>query len=361
MSRGHLFLLRDRNAYFAGRISKKTYADRLFALYDNHVNDAYDMYAVQMNLLLPAELFSCLKGERLAARTEADIRGICESVTDYILRSVNNDAFNYLQEYLMSFLEEFLEIPGLVSYRECVLQSISALHPPTMLHLVQTAKIARCLCGHLLRTAPERFIGVSGCRDADEVTRQADRILADIYYGGLLHDVGKLCMIDTIFVYGRALFDSEREIIRLHPLMGAAMLEAHSSTRRYAAMARGHHLWYDGSGGYPAGGSTREEPDRPLIDILSVADALDAGTDPVGRSYRDPEEMTLDQMITELNGRAGTQYAPDVVALLAVPAVRRDLDWLMGEGRESNYRDAWIRLREMLDKGKDKEDGSGGI
>ena len=361
MSIGHLFLLRDRNAYFAGHITKKTYADRLFALYDNHANDAYDMYAVQMNLLIPAELFSALRGERLTAKTEADIRGICDSVTDYMLRSVNTDAFNYLQEYLVGFLEEFPEIPGLTDYRESCLQILSALHPPTMIHLVQTARIARCLCGHLIQISPERFIGVNGCKDAEEVRAQAGRILTDIYYGGLLHDAGKLCMIDTIFVYGRALFDSEREIIRMHPLMGAEMLGAHHSTRRYADMALRHQIWHDRSAGYPVDRELPESPDRPLIDILAVADALDAGTDPVGRSYRDPEEMTLEQLIPELTAGAGTRYAPDVVALLSRSEVLEDLGWLVGEGRESNYRHEWLQLKEMQEKGRNREDGSGSV
>ncbi|MCR5093314.1 MAG: HD domain-containing protein [Lachnospiraceae bacterium] len=349
----HYLLILERNAYFAGRQTVEEYREKLLSLYERFACDAYDMYAVQMNLLIPAELFSTLQRSTLSARTEAMIRRICDDISDYVLRSVNTDAFIFLQEYLVGFLEVFIEIPGLLNYQETVMQVLSALHPPTCIHSIQTAKIARCLCGHLLRLNPSYFIGVNGCASAYEVDGNADRIMTDVYYGGLCHDFGKICMIDTIFVYGRNLRTKEQEIIRTHPQMGAAMLDMHSSTRRYADMARGHHRWYDNTDGYPEDFDTRTSTDKPLIDIVAVADALDAATDAVGRSYRMPECKTLAELLPELAAGSGTRYAPEVVGLLNRQDVTDDIAWLLGEGREMNYRDAWLQLKDMQEKGRE--------
>ncbi|MCR5674809.1 MAG: hypothetical protein K6G16_03790 [Lachnospiraceae bacterium] len=350
---GHLQLIRYRNAFFAGQITRETYQDKLIALYEKYAGNAYDMYAVQMNLLIPAEFLASLKGQKISSATEALVRRTCDRVIDYVLRSVNTDAFNYLQEYMTGFLQEFIEIPGLMSFLDTCLQSLSALHPPTWIHSIQTARLSRCLCGHLLRLQPAFFIGVNGCGDERAVKAAGKEILADAYYGGLCHDFGKLCMIDTIFVYGRHLLEPERKIIELHPVMGAAMLASYNTTRRYADIARGHQRWFDNTAGYPADFDTSASPAKPFIDIVAVADALDAATDSVGRSYRTSGSRTLEELSAELRDSAGTRYAPAVVEILSRPEVRADIEWLLRDGRDMNYRDAWLQLRDMQEKGRD--------
>ena len=49
------------------------------------------------------------------------------------------------------------------------------------------------------------------------------------------------------------------------------------------------------------------------MDIISVADCLDAGTDNIGRCYA--ASKTVDMLIEELKKGGGTRYAPYVVKI----------------------------------------------
>ena len=68
-------------------------------------------------------------------------------------------------------------------------------------------------------------------------------------------------------------------------MTGAELLTGHNSTAAYADVAKGHHLWYDCSRGYPYDFNTFDSPVKTIIDIVAVADCMDAATDSVGRSY----------------------------------------------------------------------------
>ena len=332
----HLELLLLRNSYFAGNIDLQTYRAGLLNLYDTRSNSQYDMYSVQANLLIPAEYMVTLDPAHISAAQTHIIHQIYDRVIAYIAASVNMDAFNYLQEYLMAILENYIEIPGEISYRAMGLRCLAALHVPTYVHSLQVACIARCIAQALLRTDPEIFADYLQSYDGDS-------LLSEIYRAGLCHDFGKLTAIDTIFVYGRDLLESEYNIIRLHPLMGADMLSRFSSTRRYSEPALMHHVWFDGSDGYP-GVSGR----RPgiIASVITIADCIDTATDAVGRSYS--RGKALSDIITELKAGSGTRYNPAVVDILNDPELLEDLEYYMQKGRTEAYTKAFRLLKSRL-------------
>ncbi len=329
----HYRLIMARNRYFAGEIEKEDYQETLLALYDRFATDEYDMYAVQCNLLIPSEYLSTLRGERIPARTETTLRKLYDRVINYILHSVNMDAFNFLQEYLTAFLDTFIEIPGVMTFEEMGLYCLAALHPPTYVHSLMVADIARCLAEHLAAEYPESFAREFGLPDGVTALEELPFVTNRIYHSALCHDFGKIAMIDSIFVYGRDLLEREREIIRYHTLVGAEMLGRYSSTKPYADLARTHHVWYSSKGGYPA-----LETGRPgaAAGILEAADSIDAATDSVGRSYR--KGKTLEQVSAEIMEGSGMRYAPAVAELLSDPEVNEDLLYLLSEGRRNHYR-----------------------
>ena len=51
-----------------------------------------------------------------------------------------------------------------------------------------------------------------------------------------------------------------------------------------------------------------------MVDIITVVDAVDAGTDNIGRSYA--AAKSFDKLVGELKAGRGTRYAPGVVDLL---------------------------------------------
>ena len=345
LPRVQLDLITARNNYYGGRTQIGDYRSELLSLYTRYSNSRYDMYSVLANIFIPTEYMATLEGEEVDEEKQEVLRGFYRQITNYILHSDNRDAFCYMLEYLSSFLERFIEIPGEETFEKMGLSCMAALHPPTYVHSMQVAVLSRCLCEHLLCTAPEEFIGVCGCKTAEEVQQKKDHILNRAFHGGLCHDFGKICMIDTIFVYGRRLLDTEYMIIRMHPDMGAAQLSRYLSTQDYADIARGHHRWFNGTKGYTASFDINESPDRVLIHIVTVADSLDAATDQIGRSYKIGK--SVNRLVSELKKGSGKRYSPQIVSLLDRPEVMHDIEFLLKKGREDNYRNTYLLLRRM--------------
>lgn len=334
----HLRLELLRNAFFAGVIDKKAYQDGLLNLYDAFGNDRYDMHSVQMNLLIPAEYMHTIRNDRISARIERRLETIYDRVIDYILNSVNRDAFNYLQEYLMAFLDVFIELPGKMSFLDMGLYCLAALHPPTYVHSRQVADISKCLAECLIDNSPELFADELGCAREDVLANRAS-IISHIYNNALCHDFGKLTMIDSIFVYGRNLLDSEFDIIKQHTLVGAKLLSSYDSTRQFKDVAMQHHLWYDEQGGYNTEYKATSTVSRCIVEI---ADCIDAATDSIGRSYNRGKDFRA--VKEEIIAGSGSRYAPYIAKLLDDEDITEDIEYLLGEGREAAYKQTFLLL-----------------
>lgn len=125
----------------------------------------------------------------------------------------------------------------------------------------------------------------------------------EIYMMGILHDVGKIGVPDSIINKPGRLTDEEFDVIKTHPATGARILAAIEEMPGLATGAHWHHERYDGRG-YPDGLSGEDIPEEARI--IAVADAYDAMTS--NRSYRDamPQAKVREQI---LEGR-GTQFDP---------------------------------------------------
>ena len=275
-----------------------------------------------------------------------------EFITDFYKASVSaafnmqiDDDFQNLVSSYFNLLYDFTEIPGGMGYEELGMKLFAAIHPPTYIHSTMVAKISQCLAKHLIGVKPELFIGVCDCKDTDEVLAKKHQILDYTYHAALCHDFGKLCIMDTIYIYGRALLDQEFGILKEHPLLGAELLKKHSSTGAYADVAAGHHCWYDDSNGYPNSFKTADSPVKTIIYIVTCADCMDAATDSIGRSYSTGK--TFEQYEAEVCEGAGTRYAPYFPELLKMQEVRDDIMWLLTEGRRRAYRNTYYLLKDI--------------
>jgi len=125
----------------------------------------------------------------------------------------------------------------------------------------------------------------------------------------LLHDIGKLAVPEHIIAKPGKLTPEEFEKMKIHPIVGAEILECVHFPYDVASVVRAHHEKWDGSG-YPSGLSGEEIPIGARI--LSAVDCLDAlATD---RQYR--RAIPLDKAMEVVVGEAGKSYDPKVVALL---------------------------------------------
>jgi putative nucleotidyltransferase with HDIG domain len=127
----------------------------------------------------------------------------------------------------------------------------------------------------------------------------------------LLHDIGK---IDPAFSYVLQkpyhLNDDERLLIQTHAAKGAEMLQGLSSVHPDVVHAvLHHHERYDGKG-YPAGLAGAAIPIAARI--IMLCDSVDAMLS--DRPYR--KALTMDVVHAELDRCAGTQFDPELVAII---------------------------------------------
>ncbi len=126
----------------------------------------------------------------------------------------------------------------------------------------------------------------------------------------LLHDIGKLAVPEHIISKPGRLTPEEFEKMKIHPVVGAEILERVQFPYPVVPIVRSHHEKWDGTG-YPSGLRGEEIPLGARI--LSAVDCLDAlATD---RQYR--RALPLDEAMKVVLGEAGRQFDPKVVELLA--------------------------------------------
>jgi diguanylate cyclase (GGDEF)-like protein/putative nucleotidyltransferase with HDIG domain len=125
----------------------------------------------------------------------------------------------------------------------------------------------------------------------------------------LLHDIGKLAVPEQIISKPGRLTPEEFEKMKVHPLVGAEILERVAFPYAVAPIVRSHHERWDGSG-YPDGLHGEEIPIGARI--LAAVDCLDALAS--HRQYR--PALPLIEAMAGVKERAGTWFDPRVVEVL---------------------------------------------
>jgi diguanylate cyclase (GGDEF)-like protein/putative nucleotidyltransferase with HDIG domain len=125
----------------------------------------------------------------------------------------------------------------------------------------------------------------------------------------LLHDIGKLAVPEQIISKPGRLTPEEFEKMKVHPLVGAEILERVAFPYAVAPIVRSHHERWDGSG-YPDGLRGEEIPIGARI--LAAVDCLDALAS--HRQYR--PALPLIEAMAGVKERAGTWFDPRVVEIL---------------------------------------------
>ncbi len=127
-----------------------------------------------------------------------------------------------------------------------------------------------------------------------------------IYWGGLLHDIGKIGIPDRILLKPGKLSEDEWNIMKKHVVIGYQILKGINFLRPALPLVLHHHEWWNGKG-YPMG--LREEEIPVEARIFSIVDAFDAMTS--DRPYR--KAMSYSKAISEIKRMRGIQFDPNVV------------------------------------------------
>jgi putative nucleotidyltransferase with HDIG domain len=139
--------------------------------------------------------------------------------------------------------------------------------------------------------------------------------VARIRMGGILHDIGKIGVDDSVLRKPGRLTEEEFDQIKKHPMIGYEILKGIRQFAPILPIVRNHHESWDGRG-YPdqlAGDKIPRD-----AQIVAVADSFDAMTS--DRPYR--RGMSLEKVVDIFKHGRGSQWAADVVdVLLSAPDV----------------------------------------
>ena len=141
-----------------------------------------------------------------------------------------------------------------------------------------------------------------------EVNMKAEELDA-LQAAALLHDIGKLAVPEHIISKPGKLTPEEFEKMKIHPLVGAEILEEVKFPYPVVPIVRAHHEKWDGTG-YPFGLAGEEIPIGARI--LSAVDCLDALAS--DRQYR--RALPLDEAMKIVVGESGKAFDPTIVDIL---------------------------------------------
>ncbi len=123
---------------------------------------------------------------------------------------------------------------------------------------------------------------------------------------GLLHDIGKIGIAETLLNKPGKLTEEEYEVLCTHPQVGYQILQSFENMKELSEYAYSHHEKWDGTG-YPRRLKGSEIPIEARI--LAIADSYDAMTSE--RAYRKglPKEVAIAELIKCKN----SQFDPELV------------------------------------------------
>jgi putative nucleotidyltransferase with HDIG domain len=136
-----------------------------------------------------------------------------------------------------------------------------------------------------------------------------ERELKHLHYGGILHDIGKIGIVESILCKQSTLTSDEMVIMRDHPLIGDQIVQPISFLGEVRAAVRNHHERWDGNG-YP---DKLKGDQIPIVArIVNCADTFDACTST--RPYQ--KALPLEKAMAVMESLRGAQLDPNVLDAL---------------------------------------------
>jgi len=153
-----------------------------------------------------------------------------------------------------------------------------------------------------------------------------------LHAAALLHDIGKLGVPEHILNKPGRLTPEEFERMKVHPMVGAEILERVQFPYEVVPIVRSHHEKWDGSG-YPDGLKAEEIPLGARI--LAAVDCLDALTS--DRQYR--PALPFSEAMAMIQDEAGKTFDRNVVDALS--STHRDVHQVLSTPATENERKLW--------------------
>ena len=327
-----------RTRFFLGEISVQEFLDSIDELLnagENNPDPAANVYFISQ---LNNTYINYLKW--FSGRPEEEIRSITRERVYKRLprmlsatRRIESNKFNL---YMLLFLQGAAATGSFEDFEKTALEMTVYADKALYIHTEMVREISLAIFDHLIEKTPEVFDGTAG-RGTAYIRAHKDEMRMLLSKCCMFHDVGKFFMLDIVENSMRRLTNEEFDIIKSHPanfdeIVPYELTVNDENLRCIRDCAMTHHLWHDGSRGYPV---TEQTKNRPFADIIAIADGLDAATDVYGRPYR--KCKTLDELISEFRSGAGDHYGSEAAFALSDPEVYKKLQYLITEGRKKTY------------------------
>ncbi len=170
--------------------------------------------------------------------------------------------------------------------------------------------------GHSLRVAEYS-------REIAKRMNKSEKEQDNIYYAGLLHDIGKIRVPEEVINKPGKLTDEEYDQIKIHPVTSYHILKDIYEDKQISMGAKFHHERYDGNG-YPNGLKGENIPE--IARIIGVADTYDAMAS--NRSYR--KALPQDVVRSEIEKGKGSQFDPEIADVM-LSIIDEDKDYKLKE------------------------------
>ena len=246
------------------------------------------------------ETFNILNRMKSSVSSRAMIRfELNKDLSFYIVidKGKSRDIFS---EQQLDRLEQFVQLLRSLFVRNYLTVQNMELKNEIVLSIVRTLEIYDPYTkGHSEDVA---FL-VTSIAEKLEVKKNQMR---NLYWAGILHDIGKVGIENQVLNKPGKLTDAEYAKVKEHADYGYDILARQKDLQPIAVMIKHHHEWWDGRG-YPDG---IKEHAIPLgSQIISVADMI--ATMATNRTYRKRQAKV--RIINELKLYRGTQFSPKVV------------------------------------------------
>lgn len=245
---------------------------------------------------------------------ESEIRGLKEGAVDFITKP-------FVPEVLLQRVKNTLQLSLLQHDLQFEVARQTERNRQLTRQIIQALSSTVDAKDHYTRGHSAR-VG----KYAKEIARRlgkSEQEQEEIYYMGLLHDIGKIGVSGSIIRKDSRLEDDEFAKIKEHPITGYNILKTISALASLATGARWHHEHYDGSG-YPDGLKGTNIPEGARI--IAVADAYDAMTSK--RSYTQIRPQA--EVRAEIEKGKGKQFDP-IIADIMIQMIDEDKDYTMKE------------------------------
>lgn len=240
------------------------------------------------NRLLPIVLVTSLN------TVEDRVRALQLGADDYLAKPIDRNELMARVVTLIKTKEVYDKLDDAEHVMAAFARMVEAKDGGTEAHVERVARSARAL---------------------GEAAGLSEPALDSIYFGGIVHDIGKIGVPDAVLLKPGPLDESETELMRRHVLIGVEIASKLRSACNVVPIIRHHHERFDGTG-YPdqLAGATIPQAAR----IVAICDAYDAMKS--DRPYR--RAMSSDDAIAELRCGAGSQWDPDLVALFLARVIQ---------------------------------------